>query len=88
MKGRIIVVNKQDKLHFYWIGKGIGKLYLFSQKFSKSVFDFFCKGRSAKEVLSFKQWNRSPGLDKTITKLPIYMRYSWKESTGAYASIA
>ena len=67
MKGRIIVVNKQDKLHFYWIGKGIGKLYLFSQKFSKSVFDFFCKGRSAKEVLSFKQWNRSPRLDKTIT---------------------
>lgn len=88
MKGKIVVVNKKDMLHFYWIVKGIGKLYLFSQKFSKCVYDFFCKGRSVTEVLSFKQWNRNPRLDKTITKLPIYMRYSWKEHNDAYASIA
>ena len=88
MNGKIIIKKTPDMIHFYWTINSIGKLYLFSQKFSKGVFDFFCKGRAITEVLHFKQWNRNPRLDKTITKLPIYMKYAWKEHTGAYANIA
>ena len=88
MKGKIIISKTTDMLHFYWTDNTFGKLYLFSQKFSKGVFDFFCRGRSVTEVRCFRQWNRNPRLDKTITKLPIYMKYAWKEYTNAYASIA
>ena len=88
MKGKIVISKTTDYIHFYWTGSTFGKLYLFSQKFSKGVFDFFCHGRSVMEVRSFKQWNRNPRLDKTITKLPIYMKYAWKEYTDTYASIA
>ena len=79
MKGKIIIKKTPDMIHFYWTHHTIGKLYLFSQKFSKGVFDFFCPGRSITEVLRFRQWNRNPKLDKTITKLPMYMKYARKE---------
>jgi hypothetical protein len=81
MKGKIIIKKTPDMIHFYWTHHTIGKLYLFSQKFSKGVFDFFCPGRSITEVLNFRQWNRNPKLDKTITKLPLYMKYARKEYT-------
>ena len=88
MKGKIIISKTQDMIHFYWKHNTFGKLYLFSQKFSKGVFDFFCFGRCISEVLGFKQWNRNPRLDKTITKLPMYMKYALKECTDDYARFA
>lgn len=88
MEGKIIINKTPDMLHFYWQNKNIGKLYLFSQKFSKGVFDFFRLGRSAKEVLSFKQWHRNPRLDKTIAKFPMYMRYALKEYRADCAEAA
>ena len=88
MKGKIVISKTTDMIHFYWTDSAFGKLYLFSQRFSKGVFDFFCRGRSVTEVRNYRQWNRNPRLDKTITKLPIYMKYAWKEYTDTYASIA
>ena len=88
MKGKIVIKKTTDMIHFYWTDSAFGKLYLFSQRFSKGVFDFFCRGRSVTEVRSFRQWNRNPRLDKTISKLPIYMKYAWKEYIDAYANPA
>ncbi|TYZ22924.1 hypothetical protein [Selenomonas ruminis] len=88
MEGKIIIKNISDMIHFYWTSLKFGTMYLFSQKFSKGVFDFFCWGRAITEVLSFKNWNRNPKLDKTITKFPIYMKYALKEYIDANAKIA
>ena len=79
MKDKIFVENKSDHLHFYLKNSKCGKLYLFSQRFSRGVFDFFSKERSINEILNFRRWNRNPRLDKTISKIPIYMRYAERE---------
>ena len=79
MEGKIIVHKANDRINFYWINRSLGKCYLFSQKFSKGVFEFFRNGRSTGEIRNFKKWNVNSRLDKTITKLPMYMRYVQKE---------
>lgn len=79
MKDKIIVENKSEYLHFYLKNSKCGKLYLFSQRFSRGVFEFFNKERSISEILKFRRWNRNPRLDKTISKIPIYMRYVERE---------
>ena len=79
MKGKIIVTKANDILNFYVTSKELGKCYLFSQSFSKGVYEFFRRGKSVSEVVGFKKWRDNPRLDKTITKLPMYMRYVQKE---------
>ena len=48
---------------------------LFSQKFTKSVFEYFENGRSIPEILGFKDWRLNPRLNKTIDKLPMYIKF-------------
>ena len=86
MKGKIIIINKNNTIYFYWIDKKLGKMYLFSQRFSKGVYDFFCRGRSITEIFGYKNWNYNPRLDKTITKLPMYVKYALKEYDESYPS--
>lgn len=78
MKNKINVTKSNDKIHFYLVS-GKVHLYLFSQNFSKGVYNFFMKGRSEAEILGFKKWRDNPRLDKTVTKLPMYIRFALKE---------
>lgn len=79
MKNRITVMSKNDTLYFYMMHKG-EKMYLFSQKYSKGVYEFFRNGRSESEVKAYKQWNRNPRLDKTIEKIPMYIHFALREA--------
>ena len=78
MKSKIIVTKKNDKIHFFLQTNG-GRFFLFSQSFSKGVYQFFCKGKSESEIQAFNKWNRNPRLDKTIEKIPFYTKYVRKE---------
>ena len=79
MKNNKITITKGNNvLHFFYHVKGVRK-YLFSQKFSKGVYDYFKNGRLEFEVFAFKKWNHNPRLDKTISKLPMYICYVLKE---------
>lgn len=66
------------KLNFYLV-KGGKTLYLFTQNYTKGVYDFFKHGRSANELRQFKKWRKNPRLDKTIEKIPIYRTYVMRE---------
>ena len=77
MKNKITIQSKDNKISFYFHVSG-KRLYLFSQKFTKGVYDFFKNGRSESEIKSYSSWNRNPRLDKTITKIPLYTRYALK----------
>lgn len=66
------------KLNFYLVAGG-KTIYLFTQDYTKGVYDFFKNGRSANELRQFKQWKRNPRLDKTIEKIPIYRTYVMRE---------
>lgn len=78
MKNKITVTKSNDKIHFYLVSGKVHR-YLFSQNFSKGVYNFFMKGRSEAEILGFKKWRDNPRLDKTISKLPMYIRFALKE---------
>lgn len=75
-KNKIIVSKNNNKLHFYILISGRTKIYLFTQTYSKGVYHYFQNGRSEKEIRSYRRWNRNPRLDKTIEKLPMYIRYA------------
>ena len=66
------------KLNFYLVKEG-KTLYLFTQNYTRGVYDFFKYGRSANELRQFKNWRKNPRLDKTIEKIPIYRAYVMRE---------
>jgi len=74
MKNKISVTKKNNKLNFYLIAEG-KRYYLFTQDYSKGVYEFFQAGRSEAELHKYKLWRKNPRLDKTIEKIPLYTRY-------------
>ena len=83
MKNKITVNKLNEKLHFYLISNG-KRYYLFTQDFSKGVYQFFKSGRSESELHKYNLWRKNPRLDKTIEKIPMYMRYVLKEDNAAW----
>ena len=77
MKEKIVVRRAKEGLVFYMNSRK-GRIYLFTQRFSKAVYNFFLPGRCEEELKKFHSWNRNPRLDKTIEKLPSYIRYARK----------
>lgn len=82
MRNKIEITKKNDKINFYLVSSG-KRLYLFTQSFSKGVYEFFRNGRSEAELYSYKLWHKNPRLDKTIEKIPMYIRYAIKEEEAA-----
>lgn len=82
MKAKIQITPNGNSINFYLV---INRkwYYLFTQRFSRGVFDFFYRGRLEQEILTFRKWNRNPRLDKTIEKIPIYTAYVRKEMSIA-----
>lgn len=78
MKNRITTVKGNNKISFY-LHSNKGKNYLFTQDFTKGVYEYFRTGRSETELYNYKKWNRNPRLDKTIEKLPMYIKYVTQE---------
>lgn len=76
---KILIRKSSNLIHFYLIFGGESR-YLFSQKFTAGVFKYFENGRTMAELRRFHQWERNPRLDKTIEKIPMYIRYVRKEA--------
>lgn len=84
MKSRIDVRRDQQKLHFY-LHSNDGEFYLFSQNYSKGVFEYFKNGRSVNEIRKFDKWKKNPRLNKTIDRLPPQIQYVEKYIIGQVA---
>lgn len=78
MKNRIIINSGADVLNFYLVNQ-YGTYYLFTQRYSRGVFEYFRFGKSENEIRSFRRWEKNPRLNKTIEKLPSYIRYVMRE---------
>ena len=74
MKTKIVVSKKDNCLYFYLV-ENAERIFLFTQSFTKGVYNFFRFGKAESEIKSFNKWNDNPRLDKTIEKIPIYTRY-------------
>ena len=77
MKNRVIITKENEEIKFYLKNKE-GIFWLFSQPFSKGVYEWFKDGRAESEVLSFSKWNRNKRLNDTINRIPREIRYVQK----------
>ena len=67
MKSKVTVHKNNNMLTFYLkCEEGTG--LLFTQKFSKGVYDYFRPGRTDVELHKFRRWGYNPRLDHTIDK--------------------
>ena len=78
MRNKITITKENEKLNFYLVSKQ-GRFYLFTQPFSKGVYNFFRNGKSENQLKSYSKWNNNKRLDKTIEKIPMYVQYVLKE---------
>lgn len=74
MKNRINVQRNNHNLDFYLCSNN-GEFYLFSQDYSKGVYEYFKHGRSVNEIRKFNKWKKNPRLNKTIDRLPQQIQY-------------
>ena len=81
MRNKISVTKGDNKINFYLLSGG-KRYYLFTQAFSKGVYQFFQGGISEAELYKYKGWRKNPRLDKTIEKIPMYMRYVLREEAA------
>lgn len=59
-------------LEFFWENRG-NRMYLFRQRYNMAVHNLFCAGMRDYELRKYRNWNHNPRVDKTITKIPVYM---------------
>ena len=78
MKNRIIINSGCDVMNFY-LENEYGTYYLFTQKYTPGVYNYFRNGRRESEIRAFRGWEKNPRLDKTIEKLPMYVKYVMRE---------
>lgn len=78
MKNQVIIKSGVNTLNFYLTNQ-YGTYYMFTQAYTPGVYDYFRRGRSENEIRSFRNWNQNPRVDKTIEKLPGYIRYVMRE---------
>ena len=55
------------------------RYFLFSQPYSRSVYDYFYNGRYDYEILGYNRWQANKRLSKTIERIPGMVRYVQKE---------
>jgi hypothetical protein len=77
MKNRVIIAKENEEIKFYLKNKA-GTFWLFTQPFSKGVYEWFKGGRAEGEILSFAKWNRNKRLSDTINRIPREIRYIQK----------
>ncbi|HIS56905.1 MAG TPA: hypothetical protein IAB48_09675 [Candidatus Fimimorpha excrementavium] len=75
---KIEIKKTKDALHFYLI-MDRRSYYLFTQKFTKDVYRYFRYQKTMNELRAFHRWDRNPRLNKTIEKIPLYIKYVKKE---------
>ena len=78
MKRKIIAQKVEGNLHFYLKSKRSTQ-YLFMQRYTRGVYDYFRFGISENQLHSFSSWDRNPRLDKAIEKIPLYINYVLRE---------
>lgn len=77
---KVTVRKTNGQIHFY-LRCSRGTAYLFSQKYTKGVYEYFRRGRSDGELYRYHRWGENPRLDHTIEKCvnPSYRRYAMEE---------
>jgi len=71
VKVQLKVCKSQN--HLYLV-VGNKEYYLFSQKYKKTVVDYYSKGVVLEKAMDFSRSKRNKGITKIMEKLPAYVR--------------
>lgn len=79
MKNKVIVTKSNNQIHFF-LKNELGTAYLFSQKYTKGVYDHFRNGCSDNELHKFR-YKGNKTLNHTIDKClnKSYRRYALED---------
>ena len=87
LKNRVEITKGNDMIKFFLIHK-TGRYYLYQQKFSKAVYEFFRNGRSLSELRQFR-FSNNKRLNKTVSEtLPLYIHYVLRYEVPASDQVA
>lgn len=74
MKNRVIITKENEEIKFY-LKNDKGTFWLFTQPYSKGVYEWFKDGRAEREILNFAKWERNKRLNNTINRIPREIKY-------------
>ena len=74
MKNKVIITKENEAIEFY-LKNDKGTFWLFTQPYSKGVYEWFKDGRSEREILNFTKWERNKRLNNTINRIPREIKY-------------
>lgn len=77
MKNKVIVKKINDDVKFY-LKNDDGEFWLFTQPYSKPVYEWFRGGRAEKEIVTFDKWNKGRKLRNTVERIPREIKYVTK----------
>lgn len=77
MKNRITITKFDGEIKFY-LKNSNGEFWLFSQPYSKGVYEWFKNCRSEKEIIEFNKWEQNKRLNNTIDRIPRKVKYATK----------
>ena len=79
MKTMIYCENTQQGVHSFFLMTGGEEYFLFSQNYRKGVQKYFSRGISLNDSMKFAKTKNDSAIVRTMTKLPMYIRYIEKE---------
>lgn len=77
MKNKVVVKKANDEIKFY-LKNDNGEFWLFTQPFSKGVYEWFKGGRSEREIMKFDKWKKNKRLVDTVQRIPREIKYVTK----------
>lgn len=79
MRAMIYCEISKGGSHSFYLSVNGQDYYLFCQDYRKGVNEYFSKGVSLKDSTDCSKTHRDSALLKTMTKIPIYIKYIEKE---------
>ena len=75
----MIYCEKNQGTHSFFMLFGRQKYYLFCQNYRKGVQEYYSKGVSLNESINFSRSHNDSAVIRTMSKLPMYIKYIEKE---------
>ena len=79
MKTMIYCKPTQQGVHSFYLVTGGEEYFLFSQNYRKGVQEYFSRGVYLDDSMKFAKTKNDSAIIRTMTKLPMYIRYIEKE---------
>lgn len=79
MKAIIYCEPTEKGVHSFFLAVGGREYFLFNQNYRKGVQEYYSRGVSLNESMNFSRTHGDSALQRTMTKLPMYIRYIEKE---------